>query len=142
MPYNAVALALTNVMSGEVQLMFLNISAVTPHLSSGRLRALAVTGAKRSPTAAHLPTMIESGFPNFEVSNWNAIFVPANTPPNVIAKLNAAVAKVLSSADVRERLMKSGVTPITSSAEELAAFVKVELTRWGKVVKESGARID
>lgn len=141
-PYKGVAQAMTDVMSGQVQLMFPSISSASPHINSGRLRALAVTGAKRSQSAQKLPTMIESGFSDFDVSIWNAIFVPANTPTGIINKLNADIARVLSVGDVRERMANSGVVPISSTAEELAAYVKVELTRWAKAVKESGARID
>jgi tripartite-type tricarboxylate transporter receptor subunit TctC len=141
-PYKGVAQAMTDVMSGQVQFMFPSISSASPHINSARLRALAVTGAKRSQSVQKLPTMIESGFPDFDVSIWNAIFVPANTPAGIINRLNADIVRVLNVGDVRERMANSGVVPISSTAEELAAYVKVELARWAKAVKESGARID
>lgn len=141
-PYKGVAQGLTDLVSGQVQLMFTSISAATPHTRSGRLRVLAVTGAKRSPAAPEVPTMIEAGFPGFEVSIWNALFVPAKTPATAIGRLNAEVVKVLNAADVRERFASLGVEPISSTPEETAAYVKAELARWSKVVKDSGARVD
>ncbi|MBI3937680.1 MAG: tripartite tricarboxylate transporter substrate binding protein [Betaproteobacteria bacterium] len=141
-PYKGVAQGLTDLVSGQVQLMFTSISAATPHIRSGRLRVLAVTGAKRSRAAPEVPTMIESGFRGFEVSIWNALFVPAKTPAAAISRLNAEVVKVLNAADVRERFASLGVEPISSTPEEMEAYVKAELARWSKVVKDSGARVD
>jgi tripartite-type tricarboxylate transporter receptor subunit TctC len=141
-PHKAVAGAITDLMSGQVQVMFPSISSASPHMKSGRVRALAVTGAKRSSGSPELPTMMESGFPDYEVSIWNALFAPAGTPQAIVARINTELTKVVHSADIRERFTNVGVEPITSSSQELAAYVKLELDRWGKLVRETGARID
>ena len=109
---------------------------------SGRLRALATTGAKRSPATPDLPTMIEAGLPGYEAANWFGTAVPAKTPPAIVSKLSQEIARVLRLPDVGERLLSQGMEPTTSTPEEFAAYIRSEMTKWAKVVKASGAKAE
>jgi len=140
-PYKGAAPALTDLVSGQVQVGFASISSVLPMVKTKRLRALAVTRAKRLPVVADLPTLMELGY-NVEVTTWNALFVPAKTPDNIIRRLNAETVKAVNDLEVRKRFVGLGVEPISSTQHEAEAFVKEEVMRWGKVVKASGATID
>ncbi len=141
-PYRGATEALTDLIGGRVQLGFASISSALPHVKNGRLRALAVTSGKRSQAAPELPTMIESGYRNVEVNTWNALFAPAKTASNIITKLHMEIANILHEAEVRERFASLGVEPVSRTPQELEAYVKEELVRWAKVVKDSGATID
>lgn len=141
-PYKAAGEALTDLVSGRVQVGFTSISSVLQLVKTGRLRALAVTGAKRPQAAADLPTLIELGYKDVEVTTWNALFVPARTPAQIIGRLSAETVKAVNDPEVRERFIGLGVEPIGSTQQEAEAFVKQEVVRWGKVVKASGATID
>ena len=138
-PYKGGSPAMTDVIAGQVQLMFNGIPSSMPHLRSGRVRALAVTTAARSPAAPELPTIAEAGFPGAEATSWTGILVPAGTPAPVIAKLHAAFVKALQFQDVVTRLSMDGATPVGNSPAEFGAYIKSELAKWGKVVKTSGA---
>lgn len=141
-PYKSAAPALTDLVSGEVQVGFASISSVLPMVRTQRLRALAVTSAKRLPAAADLPTFMELGYREVEVTTWNVLFAPANTPANIVSRLNAETVKAANDPEVRKRFLGLGVDPISSTQQEVEAFVKEEVVRWGKVVKASGATID
>jgi tripartite-type tricarboxylate transporter receptor subunit TctC len=141
-PYKGSSPALTDLLGGQVKVMFDNLPTALPHVKAGKLRALAVTAAKRSPTLPEVPTVAESGLPEFDVSSWFAMFAPAKTPPEIVAKLNGEIVKILNSADVKEKLAQHGVEPAPTSPEELAAFAKAETEKWGKVVKATGATAD
>jgi tripartite-type tricarboxylate transporter receptor subunit TctC len=130
---------MTDVISGQLQLMFNGIPSSMPHLRGGRVRALAVTTGTRSAAAPELPTIAETGFAGAEATSWTGILVPAGTPAPVIAKLNAAFVKALQFPDVVARLSADGAAPVGSSAAEFGAYIKNELAKWGKVVKVSGA---
>jgi len=141
-PYKAAGEALTDLVSGRVQVGFASISSVLPMVRNQRLRALAVTSAKRPQAAADVPTLTELGYKDVEVTTWNALFVPAKTPAQIIGRLNAETVKAVNDPEVRERLIRLGVEPISSTQQEVETFVKEEVVRWGKVVKASGATID
>ena len=138
-PYKGGSPAMTDVIAGQVQLMFNGIPSSMPHLRSGRLRALAVTTATRSAAAPELPTIAEAGFPGAESTSWTGILVPAGTPAPVIAKLNAAFVKALQFPDVTARLSIDGAAPVGNSSAEFSAYITSEIMKWGKVVRTSGA---
>ncbi len=137
-PYKGGSPAMTDVIAGQVQLMFNGIPSSMPHLRSGRVRALAVTTAARSAAAPELPTIAEAGFPGAESTSWTGILVPAGTPAPVIAKLNAAFVKALQFQDVVARLSMDGATPVGNTPAEFGAYIKNEHAKWGKVVRASG----
>jgi tripartite-type tricarboxylate transporter receptor subunit TctC len=139
-PYKTSAAHVVDMISGQVQLMFSGIVSAQPHIQSGKLRAIGITGAKRSPLMPKLPTVSESGVRGFEVVGWYGVFVPAGTPHSIVAKLNAEVVQILKLPDVGERLASEGAELSGNTPEEFAAYIKVEQAKWAKVVKMSGAR--
>jgi len=141
-PYKGSAPALTDLIGGQVQLIFDSMPSAMPHVKSGKIKALAVTTAKRSPTVPDLPTIAESGVPGFDISTWYGVWAPAGTPKDIIHKLAAEMAKALQQPAVRERLAALGAEPVGNSPEEFAAYCQSELAKWSKIVKESGARAD
>ncbi len=141
-PYKGVAQAVTDVLGGQVQMMFAIAQAAVPHLKSGKLRGLAITSAKRSPAVPELPTIAESGYPDIDVVGWNGVHVPAQTPRAVIQKINGDIAEVLKMRDVNERMLAAGFEPAMTSVEEFAAFVKRDFRRYAKVIKEAHVRVD
>ena len=141
-PYRGSSQALTALISGETQLMFGSMTSTLPFVKSGRLRALAVTGARRSLAAPDVPTVDEAAFPGFEAVTWYGLFVPAGTPAAIVARLNAEVVKILRAPDFRDWLVAQGADPVGSTPDELAAFVKTELVKYAKIVKDSGMRPD
>ena len=141
-PYRGSSQALTALISGETQMMFGSMTSTLPFVKSGRLRAIAVTGAKRSLAAPDVPTVAEAAFPGFEAVTWYGLFVPAGTPAAIITKLNAEVVKILRAPDFRDWLVAQGADPVGSTPDELAAFVKTELVKYAKIVKDSGMRPD
>lgn len=141
-PYRGSSQALTALISGETQMMFGSMTSTLPFVKSGRLRAIAVTGAKRSLAAPEVPTVAEAAFPGFEAVTWYGLFVPAGTPAAIVSKLNAEVVKILRAPDFRDWLVAQGADPVGSTPDELAAFVKTELVKYAKIVKDSGMRPD
>lgn len=141
-PYKGVALALNDLLGGQIQIMFAIPATGLPHMKTGKLRGLAVSGAKRSALAPELPTVAESGVPGYEAITWYAVVVPVGTPRPVIVKLHTDLTQVLQQPDVRERLTGVGVELIGSTPEYLAQFIKTEIAKWGRLVKFSEARID
>jgi len=141
-PYRGSSQALTALISGETQMMFGSMTSTLPFVKSGRLRAIAVTGAKRSLAAPDVPTVAEAAFPGFEAVTWYGLFVPAGTPAAIVSKLNAEVVKILRAPDFRDWLVAQGADPVGSTPDELAAFVKTELVKYAKIVKDSGMRPD
>jgi len=134
--------ALVDLISGQVHFMFPNLVNSLPHVAAGRLRALAVTGAKRATAAPKIPTLIEAGVPGYSVTSWYGMFAPAGTPQAVVGRLNSELGKVLRSPDVKERLAGQGADPAGGSPEEFSAFLKEEIAKWGKVVREAGISAD
>jgi len=130
--------ALVDLISGQVHFMFPNLVNSLPHIAVGRLRALAVTGAKRATAAPQIPTLVEAGVPGYTVMSWYGMLAPAGTPQAVVARLNGELVKVLRSPDVKERLAGQGADPAGGSPEEFSAFLKEEIAKWGKVVRGAG----
>lgn len=141
-PYKGSAPALTDLIGGQVQFDFDNMPSAWPHVQSGKLRALAVTTKERSAAAPDLPTMAESGFPDFDVSSWFGLTAPANTPPEVLEVLNKAIVKAQDSAEVQTTFKQLGAMGQKMTQPEFAAFVKNEVEKWAPVVRASGAKVD
>jgi tripartite-type tricarboxylate transporter receptor subunit TctC len=141
-PYKGIAPAMTDLMSGEVQLMFGTIVALVPHIQSGKLRAIAVTSRKRSSLLTEVPTLAESGLPDYEAGSWYGILAPAGTPRPVIERLHGAIVKALKEPEVAKRLAAEGAEVIGSTPDEFAAHIKSEIARVGKVVRAAGIRIE
>jgi len=139
-PYKGGGVVMPDLLGGHVAMFFAGMPPAIPHVRAGKLRALAVTTAQRSASAAEVPTMQEAGVPGFDISNWFAYFVPAGTPPDIIAKLNAEVTRALKLPDVREKLASVGADVVASSPEELARFVRSESDKFAQLIKASGAK--
>jgi len=139
-PYRGVALALNDVIPGRVDVMFNTMAGVLQHARSGQLRGLAVTTAKRFPTAPEFPTVAEAGVPGFDVASWYGFFFPAKTPPDIVRKLQADTVAVLAEPAIRDKLEQLGVGIIGSTPDELAAQVRLEAERWGPVIKAAGIK--
>ena len=140
--YKDTAAALLDAMSGRTQVMFDSLPSAMPYIKSGKLRALAVTGSKRSPALPSLPTVAEGGVPGFDVTAWYGALVPAGTSKSIVDKLNADFVRAIRLPDVQERITSNGAEPVGSTPQEFAQFVRSELVKWAKVVKESGARAE
>ncbi len=134
--------ALTDLIGGQVQIMFDNMPTAWPMVQAGKLRALAITSPKRSPAAPDVPTMEESGFPGFDVSSWFGLAAPAGTPKEIVAKLNASMNKVLAKPEVQKRLDDLGATNGAGSVEQFDQFLKSQTETWGVVVKSAGAKAE
>jgi tripartite-type tricarboxylate transporter receptor subunit TctC len=141
-PYKGGAPAMQDLLSGQIQLMFDNLANSMPQVKAGRLKALAVTTAKRSALVPELPTLTEAGVPNFDIYTWFGLLAPAGTPRDIIAKWNAEVTKVLSAPDVRERLHAQGAEPAPGTPEQFAALIRSEIPKYAKIIKDSGAKVD
>ncbi len=141
-PYKGSAPALTALVAGEVQMSFSNSVAINQHVRSGRLRALAVAGAKRTALMPEVPTMKEAGVEGVEVPLWFGLLAPVATPREIVQTLSAAVAKAASSADLRKRLLEQGADPVGNTPEEFDRQLREEVARWAEVVKVSGARAE
>lgn len=141
-PYKGTGPALTDLIGGQVHMMVSTFASALPHVKSGRLRALAVTSAKRSAATPDVPTLSEAGVPGFEYSTWYGLLMPAGTRREVVEKVNQATHKALARDDVKQRFEAQGVEPLSSTSAEFAAYIKSETQKWGKVVKTIGARAD
>jgi tripartite-type tricarboxylate transporter receptor subunit TctC len=139
-PYRGGAPAVADVIPGRVDLMFNVMSSVLPQVRAGQMRGLAVTTAKRVSAAAEFPTFAESGLPGFEVTGWFGFFVPAKTPPEIVARIHADTTGALADPVLRGRLEDLGIVVVGSTPAELAAFLKAETDKWGPVIKEAGIR--
>jgi tripartite-type tricarboxylate transporter receptor subunit TctC len=122
--------------------MFDNMPSALPHVKAGKLRAIAVTTATRSPAMPDLPTIAEAGLPGFEAASWFGMLAPAGTPKEIIAKIHADVVKLAKTTDLGEKLAQQGAAPVLNTPDEFAAYIKAELAKWEKVVKASGAKAD
>jgi tripartite-type tricarboxylate transporter receptor subunit TctC len=141
-PYKVIGQAQADLMGGQVSLWFPTAPGALPHIQAGRMRALAVAGAKRSLSFPELPTVSEAGVPGFEASTWYALLAPANTPRNIVAKVNGDVARILKQPEVHGRLSAMAIEIVGGSPEELARHIRSEIPKWARVVKQSGARVD
>ena len=135
-PYRGAAPALTDLLGGQVEIVALDIPVVISQIQAGNLVPIGIAGDKRDAILPDVPTLAEQGFPNTDASNWYALLAPAKTPPDVIAKLNKAVDDALKDPEVREKLVKTGATPVGGTSESLGTFMKAEYEKWGRVVKE------
>jgi tripartite-type tricarboxylate transporter receptor subunit TctC len=140
-PYKGDTPMIIDLVAGRVSLAFGTAVAFLPYVQKGALNALAVTNAKHSPVAPNLPTVAET-LPGFEALQWFGILMPAGTPPDIVAKLNAEVVKILKLPEVRERLQSMGIEVAGNAPEQFAAFMRSETTKWGRIVKDSGAKVD
>ncbi len=141
-PYKGSSPALTDLLAGQVPVMFDNMPSCLPHVKANKLRALGVSTLKRSPALPALPTIAESGLPGFEVSVWFGILAPAGTPRDIVSSLNSVIGKALASPDMRERLAGQGAEPIGNTPEEFTAQMRRDLVKWAKVVKDAGIKLD
>jgi len=141
-PYKGAAPALTDTISGQVQISFTSLPSAVGHIKGGRLRGIAVTSAQRSESMPEIPTLAESGLPGFDVNPWFGLLAPAGTPDDVVNQLNRDINEALQSADVRKRFADQGAVPLIMTPAQFAAQVKGDLDKWEKVVRDSGARID
>ena len=141
-PYRGSAPAVSDLLGGQISVMFDNMPSAIQHVRGGKLRALAVTTAKRSPALPDVPTIAEAGVPGYEATSWFGLLAPAGTPAPIVAKLNAAILKALADPEVKKKLAEQGAESHGEKPEEFAAFIKSETAKWGKVVKESGASLD
>ncbi len=141
-PYKGTGPATTDLLGGQIPLMFNNLPPSLPLVKAGRLRALAVTGEKRSPAAPQLPTMIEAGYPGVVMTLWNALLAPAGTPPDILAKLHAEVIRASLTQDIRDRLSAEGTEARTTTQAELTEIMKSETARWAKVIKAANVSLE
>jgi tripartite-type tricarboxylate transporter receptor subunit TctC len=141
-PYKGSAPALTDLVGGQVQLMFDNLPSSLAFIKAGKLRALAVTSAQRSPALPDVPTVAESGVSGFEASSWFGLLAPAGTPRDVVTKINADTQKWLASPDAKDKLAAQGAAAAGGSPEDFAKHIEAETAKWARVVKESGARVE
>jgi tripartite-type tricarboxylate transporter receptor subunit TctC len=140
-PYKGNVPAITDLIGGQTSLLFATMPTVLPHVKSGRLNAIAVTGAKRSPAAPDLQAIAET-LPGYDVTNWVGAFAPAGTPRDVVSKLHAEIVRVMQAPDIQKRLLAEGAkfTPLTP--DQFGDFVKAEIAKWAKVIQQSGIRVD
>ncbi len=140
-PYRGTPPALTDLIAGNVTFMFANILSVLPQVQNGRLRALAITSAKRNAITPNLPTIAET-YPGFESGSWYALFAPSGTPKEAVARLHDAVTRAMQSPEVRDKFIAQGAEPLSGTPQDAAAYTRAEVAKWGRVVKASGARVD
>jgi len=141
-PYKGSAPALTDLMAGHVPMMFDSLASIAPHIKSGKLKAIAVTGAKRTPLLPNVPTLAEAGLPGIESYAWYGLFVKAGTPAAVVQQLNAEALKVMKTPEFQRTLADTGSEYVGDTPANFAAFVKAEAEKWGRLVKISGATVD
>lgn len=141
-PYKGSAPAVTDLLGNQIGIMFDNMPSAIQHVRSGKLVPLAVTTAKRSPELPNVPTIAEAGVPGYEATSWFGMLAPAATPAPIVAKLNAALVKVLAQPDVKKKINDQGAEAYSETPAEFAAFIQKESVKWGKVVRESGAQAD
>jgi tripartite-type tricarboxylate transporter receptor subunit TctC len=141
-PYKGTTPAVVALLGGEVPLMLAPALTVLPHVSGGKVRALAITSTTRSAALPDLPTVSESGVPGYEASQWYGVLVPAGTPVAAIARLNREIVAIMHLPEVVERLTREGSIPLGTTPEAFASYLQAEITKWSRVVKVSGARVD
>jgi tripartite-type tricarboxylate transporter receptor subunit TctC len=141
-PYKGSSPAIIDMVGGQVQVMFDNMPSALPHVKAGKLRALAVTSAQRSPSAPEIPTMVEAGVAGFDVQSWFGLVAPKGTPKEIIARVNAETVKALASAEIKERFMDLGAVSAPMSPEGFGDYIRAEIARWSEVVKVSGAKVE
>ena len=141
-PYRGAATAMTDLIGGQIDVVFTSLPSVVGFISNGSIRPLAVTSAKRSPAFKDIPTIAESGFPGFDVNPWFGLFAPGATPPAVVRQINADLAEALRNPEIADKVAKAGGDPFLTTPEEFAALLKADIAKWAKVVRDSGAKLD
>lgn len=141
-PYRSAGGVMTDVLSGEVPVAFSSVGTVVPFVRRGQVRALAVTGSRRSPALPGVPTVAESGYPGFEVRSWYGVLAPAGTPADVIAKVYDALVRIAGGAGLREQLMDMGMEPVVNTPEAFGSEIAADVARWGKVVRDGRLRLE
>jgi len=141
-PYRGSAPVVTDLLAGQIDVMFDNVPNVIQHVRAGKMKALGVSTAKRSTLAPEVPSLNEAGVPGYDLSVWFGVLAPAGTPKEIVQRLNTEIVRILQSAEVKERFLKQGVDVQTSTPEQFDAFVRSEVGRWAKVIKDAGIRAD
>ena len=141
-PYKGGGPAITDLIGGQIHMAFSSVPAVLPHINAGRLNALGVGSAKRSPALPNIPTIAEAGVPGYEYTTWYGVFAPAGTPAPIISRLNAEIVKALAAPELNERFVSQGADPAPSSADELRRYMAEETARWAKTIKTAGIRLE
>lgn len=141
-PYKGSAPVVTDLLAGQIDVMFDNVPNVIGHVRAGKMKALAVSTAQRSALAPEVPTVAEAGVPGYELAVWFGVLAPAGTPRDIVARLNAEIVKVLNSPEVKDRFAKQGVEVRTSTPEQFGEFLRAEVARWARVIKEAGIKAD
>jgi tripartite-type tricarboxylate transporter receptor subunit TctC len=139
-PYKGTAPALTDLLGGQIGVMFDSPSSMMPHVKGGKIKALGMASEQRIPFAPDVPTIIESGVPGFVSASWAMLVAPANTPQDIVNRLSAEVAKILRSPDMKDKFASLGVLPVGNSPQEAAEFFKAEMAKWGKIIKEANVK--
>lgn len=141
-PYKGGAPAISDLLAGQIKVLFDNVPPLLPHVKAGRMRPLAVTSLKRIAVLPEVPTLDEAGLKGFDSVGWNGVLAPAGTPREVVAKLSQEIARVLAIPEIREQLLSQGAEPVGSTPEAYGAWLANEVRKWARVVKESGAKVD
>jgi tripartite-type tricarboxylate transporter receptor subunit TctC len=139
-PYKGNGPAVTDVLGGQIPLAFADVASTLSFIKAGRLHPIGVTGAKRTATAPHIPTIAETGLPAYAVPSWTGIIAPARTPPEIVARLNSHIRAVLETREVREYLLGAGLEPAPTTPEEFSETIKTDIARWAKVIKDAGIK--
>jgi tripartite-type tricarboxylate transporter receptor subunit TctC len=141
-PYKGAPPALNELIAGQVQVMFGTILAAAPHVRSGRVRAVAITGVQRSQALPEVLTFAEAGLPAYDASSWNGILLPTGTPRAIVERLNTELVRLLKTSAVQERFAQDGALPAPTTPDEFAAFMKIEIAKWAKVVQAANIQVD
>ena len=141
-PYKGSAQAVTDTMAGQVQVIFDLMPSTLPHVKQGRLRGIAVCSKNRSNAAPEIPTVIESGLPNYEVTSWFGVLAPAKTPKDIIALLHADIGRIITLPDISQQFAVQGAEPLGSTSEQFRQLIREDITRWSEVIRTAGARIE
>jgi tripartite-type tricarboxylate transporter receptor subunit TctC len=141
-PYKGTGNAMSDLLAGQVVMIFDQPVSSMPHVQAGKLRVLGISSAQRFSTMKDIPTIAEQGLPGFEAISWAGICAPGGTPKAIVDRVYSEVAKVLKVPDIRDRLLRDGIEPVGSTPEQYAEHIKREMVKWGKVVRESGAKVE
>jgi tripartite-type tricarboxylate transporter receptor subunit TctC len=141
-PYKGAGQVVGDLIAGQLQLASMGFPVAMPHVQAGKLRAIAVTGAARSPLLAQIPTVAEAGLPGFDVTSWYGVFGPAALPKEIVNRLNGEIGSAINAPELKERLAALGAEPSAKTPDQFAQYVRAEIVKWTKVVKDSGAKLD
>ncbi len=139
-PYKSSAQMTTHAIGGQFELMFHNAPVVLPHIRAGSLRALAITGLKRSPSVPEVPMMVEAGVNNFEITAWFGFMAPGTTPPALMQRISADVARIVATPELQQRILADASEPVGSNPEDYAAFIRTEIVKWREAVRQTNMK--